>query len=605
MISPSTHLQSILTTLPNDAGVYQYYDADNKLIYVGKAKNLKKRITSYFNRDHDSKKTYLLVKQIVDIKYIIVANEWEALLLENTLIKKNQPKYNINLKDDKTYPWIAITREEFPRIFHTRNKIRGTADYYGPYASKKMMFTLLDFIKEIYPVRSCRLSLTEQTIAAYKFKLCLEYHIGNCKAPCEALQTKEEYGAMIVNIREIIKGNLSSVTKSFYTQMNAYAERLEYEDAQRVKIKLDNISHYQVKSTVVDTNIAQADVFSVVNEEKSCFVNYLKIIHGAIINSHTIELKRKLDETPQELLALAIVEMRTQFSSLAREIIVPFELDITLENTIITIPERGDKKKLLELSERNVLFYKKERDLQADLVNPERRTNELMQKMKKDLRMTEEPRRIDGFDNSNIQGYFAVSAMPVFIDGKPAKKEYRHFNVKTVEGPDDFATMREVIHRRYKRVIDDKLDMPNLIVIDGGKGQLGAACESLRELGLMGKVAIIGIAKRLEEIYFPGDPIPMYLDKKSETLRVIQHIRDEAHRFGITHHRNMRSKETFKSELHSIKGIGEATVVELIRVFKSVRGVKEATELDLQEVVGVAKTKILTEYFATLKKNNL
>lgn len=602
MISPNAHIQSILSTLPNDAGVYQYYDVDNKLIYVGKAKNLKKRVTSYFNRDHDSKKTYLLVKQIVDIKYIIVANEWEALLLENTLIKKNQPKYNINLKDDKTYPWIAVTREEFPRIFHTRNKIRGTADYYGPYASKKMMFTLLDFIKEIYPVRSCRLSLTEQTIAANKFKLCLEYHIGNCKAPCEALQTKEEYGTMIVNIREIIKGNLSSVTKSLYAQMNAYAERLEYEEAQRIKIKLDNIQHYQAKSTVVDTNIAQADVFSVVNEEKSCFVNYLKIIHGAIINSHTIELKRKLDETPQELLALAVVEMRTQFSSLAREIIVPFDIDITLENTVITIPERGDKKKLLELSERNVLFYKKERDLQADLVNPERRTNELMQKMKKELRMTEEPRRIDGFDNSNIQGYFAVSAMPVFINGKPAKKEYRHFNVKTVEGPDDFATMREVIHRRYKRVIDDKLDLPNLIVIDGGKGQLSAACESLRELGLMGKVAIIGIAKRLEEIYFPGDPIPMYLDKKSETLRVIQHIRDEAHRFGITHHRNMRSKETFKSELHSIKGIGEATVVELIRIFKSVRGVKEASELELQEVVGVAKTKILTTYFATLKE---
>jgi excinuclease ABC subunit C len=598
MLNATEHIQNILTILPSNPGVYQYYDADNKLIYVGKAKNLKKRVTSYFNKDHDSRKTYLLVKQIVDIKYIVVETEWDALLLENTLIKKNQPKYNINLKDDKMYPWIAVTREAFPRIFATRKKIPGTADYYGPYASKKMMYTLLDFIKELYPVRSCRLNLTEETIQKGKWDLCLEYHIGNCKAPCEAKQTKEDYGLAIAHIKEIIKGNISIVTKSFVAEMTGYAERMEFEAAQRMKLKLENIQHYQVKSTVVDTSIAQADVFSVLNEEKSFYVNYLKVIHGAIINSHTLEFKRKLDETPEDLLALAIVELRNQFNSVCKEIIVPFAVDIPLENLLITVPERGDKKKLLELSEKNVVFYKRDRDLQADLVDPERRTNELMQKMKKDLRMAEEPRRIDGFDNSNIQGHYAVSAMPVFINGKPAKKEYRHFNVKTVEGPDDFATMREIIHRRYKRVLEDKLDMPNLIVIDGGKGQLGAAIESLRELGLMGKVAIIGIAKRLEEIYFPGDPIPMYLDKKSETLRVIQHIRDEAHRFGITHHRNMRSKETFKSELHGIKGIGETTVVELIKVFKSVRGVKEATPAELQEVVGLARTKLITDYFA-------
>lgn len=598
MSSQNDHINRILTTLPSDPGVYQYFDKDGKLIYVGKAKNLRKRVGSYFNREtYDNRKTQLLVKTINDIKYIVVDTELDALLLENSFIKKHQPRFNISLKDDKTYPWICITKEPFPRIFPTRKKIIEKAQYFGPYASVKMMHTLLDFIHKIYQLRSCRLNLTQENIQAGKFKVCLEYHIGNCKGPCEGRQSEKDYDENIESIRQIIKGNIGAVVKHLQEQMKAYSSEYKFELAQQVKEKIDLLERYQSKSTVVSPTIDKVDVFSLLNEEDAAYVNYMKVINGAIINSYTLEIKKKLEENREEMLALAIVELRQQFDSDAKEIIVPFDFGMELSGINIVVPQRGDKRHLLELSEKNALMYKKEKELQADLVDPERRVNQLMEKMKKELRLSEEPRRIECFDNSNFQGAYPVSAMPVFINGKPAKKEYRHFIVKTVEGPDDFATMEEVIYRRYKRVKEEGLEMPQLIVIDGGKGQLGAAVKSLEKLELMGKVGVIGIAKKLEEIYYPGDPYPLHLDKKSETLRVIQHIRDEAHRFGITFHRKQRSKGTIKTELKDIKGVGEATITQLLRRFKSVKRIKEASNEELIAEIGEARTKLLRDYF--------
>jgi len=587
-------IQNILRTLPDNPGVYQYYDVDGKIIYVGKAKNLKKRVLSYFNKDqHDSGKTMVLVKKIVDIKYIIVDTEIDALLLENNLIKKYQPRYNVLLKDDKTYPWICIKKEPFPRVFTTRIVVKDGSTYFGPYASGRVMHMVLDLIKQLYKLRNCNLKLEDKNIAGNKFKVCLEYHIGNCKAPCVGKETEDDYDQTISEIKEIIKGNINTVSRHLKILLQQYVEKMEFENAQMIKEKIDLLEKFQSKSTVVSPTINNVDVFSIVSDEKSGYVNFLKVMNGAIIQGHTIELKKKLDESDEELLTLAIAELRDRFNSDSKEIIVPFAIDTEFPNIEFTIPQRGDKKHLLELSERNVEYYKREKIKQESLVDPERHIKRILEQMKKDLHLSEEPRHIECFDNSNFQGAYPVAAMTVFKDAKPSKKDYRHFNIKTVEGPDDFASMEEVISRRYKRVLEENHPLPQLIIVDGGKGQLSSALESLEKLGLRGKVGIIGIAKKLEEIYFPDDSIPMYLDKRSETLKIIQQIRDEAHRFGITHHRSKRDKGTLKTELTEIKGISTTTAQKLLSHFKSVKNIKEAEEKQLAEVIGNAKGKIV------------
>lgn len=597
-MSAPEHLQLILKTIPDDPGVYQYYDDTGKLIYVGKAKNLKKRVSSYFSKEvHDNAKTNILVRKIRDIKYLVVDTELDALLLENSLIKKHQPRYNIMLKDDKTFPWIVITSERFPRIFHTRKVIRDGSQYFGPYANVKVMYTVMDLVKKMYPLRNCRLVLSEENIKAKKFKVCLEYHIGNCLGPCEGLQDEAAYNEGIAHIRSIIKGNVGAVVRQLKELMQQYSLEMQFERAQETKEKIEALEQYQAKSTVVSSSITNVDVYSLLSDEKAAYVNFFKVIDGAIVQGHTIELKKRLEETDEELLELAVVELRERFSSNAPEIIVPFLPSLEIPGVEWTVPQRGDKKHLLDLSLRNVMYFRKDREQQQNLVDPERHTKRILATMKTDLRLTEEPRHIECFDNSNFQGDFAVSAMTVFKDARPSKKDYRHFNVKTVVGPDDFATMEEVIYRRYKRVMDDNLEMPQLIVIDGGKGQLSAAMTSLEKLGLRGKVAVIGIAKRLEEIYYPDDPIPLYLDKKSETLRVIQQIRDEAHRFGITHHRKKRSKGTIKTELADIKGISDVTAQKLLRKFISVKQIKEKTEEELAAEIGKAKGKLVWKHF--------
>jgi len=599
MSAQSEKVNAILKTLTDKPGVYQYYDADGRLLYVGKAKNLKKRVSSYFNKVHDSSRLRILVKNISDIKTIIVETEFDALLLENNLIKQHQPKYNINLKDDKTYPWIVVKNEAFPRVFVTRNKFKDGSQYFGPFASVKTMNTLLDLIKQLYPIRTCKLNLSESNIKAGKFNSCLEFHIGRCKAPCIGKQSKADYDSTIAEIKQIIKGNIGEVNLHLKTLMNQFAAQMEFEKAFELKEKIDILEKYQNKSAVVSTTITNVDVFSIVHEEKQSFVNYLKVIEGAIVQSYTLELKTALDESQEEVLTLAIVELRQRFQSLAREIIVPFELDIELPNASFIIPVRGDKKQLLEFSEKNAKYAKLEKLKQSELKNPELKIDRVLETMKKDLRLTELPRHIECFDNSNIQGNFPVSACVVFKNAKPSKKDYRHFNVKTVIGPDDFATMEEVVYRRYKRLVEENQELPQLIVIDGGKGQLGAAIHSLNKLNLMGKIAIIGIAKRLEELYYPGDPYPLHLDKKSETLRIIQQMRDEAHRFGITHHRDRRSKGTIKTELTEIEGIGEKTANELLKVFKSVKKLKETGIEDIAKIIGPAKAQVVFDYFAS------
>jgi excinuclease ABC subunit C len=594
----SEHIHHIIRTLPDNPGVYQYYDAEGIIIYVGKAKNLKKRVSSYFNKDqHDNGKTTVLVRKIVDIKYIIVDTELDALLLENNLIKKYQPRYNVLLKDDKTYPWICIKNERFPRVMTTRYVVKDGSTYFGPYASVKVMYMVLELIRKMFKLRNCTLNLSEANIKAAKFKVCLEYHIGNCKAPCIGKETETQYATTIAEIKEIIKGNSNLVAKHLKQEMLQYVEQLQFEKAQLTKEKIDLLENFQSKSTVVNPSITDIDVFSIVTDEKNGYVNFLKVINGSIIQGHTIELKKKLDESAEELLTLAIVELRERFNSTSKEIIIPFQLETEFPNMELTIPQRGDKKQLLELSERNVEYYRREKIKQESLVDPERHTKRILEQMKKDLHLTEEPRHIECFDNSNFQGAYPVAAMTVFKDAKPSKRDYRHFNIKTVEGPDDFASMEEIIYRRYKRVQEENLSMPQLIVIDGGKGQLSAALESLDKLGLRGKVAIIGIAKKLEEIYFPGDSIPLYLDKRSESLKIIQQIRDEAHRFGITHHRSKRDKGTLKTELTEIKGISDVTAQKLLSHFKSVKKIKEATEAELVEVIGLSKGKLVAGFY--------
>ncbi|HVA98648.1 MAG TPA: excinuclease ABC subunit UvrC [Bacteroidia bacterium] len=601
MTDIDNHLDLILKSLPENPGVYQYFDKNKKIIYVGKAKNLKKRVASYFNKDkHENGKTAVLVRKIFDIKYIIVETELDALLLENNLIKKYQPRYNILLKDDKTYPWICIKKEPFPKIFSTRNIVKDGSSYFGPYASVKLMNTILDLVRQLYTVRNCNLLLSEENIRKKKFKVCLEFHLGNCKGPCEGLETEEEYNQSIREIKEIVRGNIHSVTRQLKQMMQDYANQFQFEKAQLLKEKIEILENYQSKSTIVTPDINNVDVFSIVTDEKSGYVNFLKVLNGAIIQGHTIELKKKLDEAPEELLSFAITELRQRFESDAKEIIVPFFIEMEIPGTTFFIPQRGDKKKLLELSERNVKQYRYEKIRKEELLNPEARYTRILEQMKKDLRLTELPIHIECFDNSNIQGAFPVAAMTVFKNTKPSKKNYRHFNIKTVEGPNDFASMEEIIFRRYKRAVEEKELLPQLIVIDGGKGQLSAAVKSLKKLNLMGKVGIISIAKKLEEIYYPGDSLPLYLDKKSETLRIIQQIRDEAHRFGITHHRSKREKKLVQSELTKIKGISDKTAEKLLRELKSVNNIKETSEAALAEFIGVSKAKLIFNYFNSI-----
>ena len=591
-----TPLELQIQTLPDNPGVYQYYDKDNKILYVGKAKNLKKRVQSYFTKNHDNYKTSVLVKKIVTIKHIVVPTETDALLLENNLIKTLQPRYNVLLRDDKTYPWICIKKEAFPRVFPTRKMIKDGSEYYGPYTNFKTVNTLLELIKELYPLRTCNFDLSLTNIRAEKYKVCLEYHIGNCKGGCEGFETQEHYQTQITAIREILKGNFKESLKDFKNHMQVLASEMKFEEAQKIKDKIEVLENYQAKSTILNPKITNIDVFSIISDETMAYVNFLQISHGAIIRSHTLELKKKLDETDQELLELAVVEIRERFFLTSREIIVPFEIDLG-ETIKVTVPKLGDKKEILNLSERNAKYYRLDQLKQIKIVDPERHTTRIMAQMQKDLRLSVEPRHIECFDNSNIQGTNPVSACVVFKDGKASKKDYRHFNIKTVEGPNDFASMEEVVYRRYKRMLDENQTLPQLIIIDGGKGQLSSALKSLEDLGLRGKIAIIGIAKRLEELFYPDDPIPLYLDKKSETLKIIQQLRNEAHRFGITHHRDKRSKASLVSSIDNIPGIGEKTMVALISHFKSVKRLKEASEKEISEVIGLSKAKKITDFY--------
>ena len=592
-------LLPVVKNLPEQPGVYFYSDLQGKVIYVGKAKNLRKRVSSYFLRTHlPDAKTRVLVRNIFEINYFIVHTELDALLLENNLIKQHQPRYNVNLKDDKTYPWICIRNEPFPRVFSTRKRIPDGSQYFGPFPSGKMMFTLLDLIRKLFPLRSCNLPLTASSIEKGKYRLCLEYHIGNCLGPCEGKQSSRDYDQQIQQIKQIIKGHTWSIIRDLKREMDQLAAELKFERAHQIKERISILEQYQGKSAVVSPVIDEVDVLSIasVNDNETA-ANYFKVVQGAVVMGQSIEMKRKLNESPGELLSLAFAEFRLRFDSQASEIIVPFHPGIEIPGITFSVPQKGDKKRLLELSEQNALAFLKEKQKQQELVDPERHTKRIMAQMKTDLRMTEEPRHIECFDNSNFQGDFAVAAMTVFKDGKPSKKDYRHFNIKTVTGPDDFASMEEVIFRRYKRVLEENLPLPQLIVIDGGKGQLSAALKSLSALGLNGKLTIIGIAKRLEEIYFPGDSVPLYIDKKSETLKIIQHIRDEAHRFGITHHRNKRDKETLNSELLQISGVGAALAEKLLRTFRSVKAVKEAGFDEIRQCCGEAKAKKIYTFF--------
>ncbi len=600
MTNPSLELQ--IQTLPDNPGVYQYYDKDGKILYVGKAKNLKKRVSSYFNKVHDNGKTNVLVRKIVTIKHIVVSSEQDALLLENNLIKKLQPRYNVLLRDDKTYPWICIKKEPFPRIFPTRRMIKDGSEYFGPYTNFKTVNTILDLIKELYPLRTCNFDLSPANIDKGKFKVCLEFHIGNCKGGCEGYETAEHYQIQVNAIREILKGNFKESLKDFKSKMQEFAANMQFEEAQQIKEKIEVLENYQSRSTVLNPKISNIDVFSIISDETMAYVNFLQIAHGAIIRSHTLELKKKLDETDEELLELAVVELRERFHLTSKEIVLPFPLNLG-DNVKITVPQLGDKKQILELSERNAKYYRLDQLKQIQIVDPERHTNRIMAQMQKDLRLSVEPRHIECFDNSNIQGTNPVSACVVFKDGKPSKKDYRHFNIKTVEGPNDFASMEEVVYRRYKRLLDENQPLPQLIIIDGGKGQLSSALKSIDDLGLRGKIAIIGIAKRLEELFYPGDSVPLYLDKKSETLKVIQHLRNEAHRFGITFHRDKRSKSALNSSIETIPGIGEKTMLTLIKHFKSVKRLKLASEKEISDVVGASKAKKISEFYGESKSS--
>ena len=577
-----------LKSLPEVPGVYQYFDKQDKIIYIGKAKNVKKRVTSYFNKTVENHKTRVLVKNISRIEHVVVDSEMDALLLENNLIKKYKPRYNILLKDDKTYPWICIKNEPFPRVFFTRKVFKDGSEYFGPFTSLKTVRSLFDLVKGLYPLRSCNYDLSEEKISAQKYKVCLEYHIGNCLAPCVAAIDTASYGKNIESIRQILKGNFKEALNAFEHQMKHYAQKMEFEKAQWIKEKIEDLKNFQAKSTVVNPKISHVDVFSIFSDESYGYINYLQVSYGAIVRSHTLEIKKKLDESDATLLQLGIIEIRQLFSSTSKTVFLNEKVSLGDELKVF-VPQQGDKKKLVDLSLRNAKYFRMERFKQMKIVDPDRHSKRIMSQMKADLRLPQEPVHIECFDNSNIQGSNPVAACVVFKNGKPSKKEYRHYNIKTVTGPDDFASMEEVVFRRYKRLLEEDEPLPRLIVIDGGKGQLSSAVKSLDVLGLRGKISILGIAKRLEEIYFPNDSIPLYLDKKSETLKILQRARDEAHRFGITFHRNKRSKGALKSGLDTIPGVGPKTKETLLRKFKSFKRIKEASKEDLMHVLGENK----------------
>jgi len=591
------HLKSLIAGIPDCPGIYQYFDDNRRVIYIGKAKNLKKRVSSYFNRIHDHRKTALLVRNIADIKYMVVDTEEDALLLENNLIKKHQPRYNVRLKDDKTFPWICIKNEPFPRVFKTRNVVRDGSLYFGPYTSVLAVNTLLGLFKKTYKLRNCNYNLSGKNINSKKYKVCLEYHIGNCLGPCEGLQNEDSYNKSIDEIKNILKGNISGVISYLKKLMKDFSDKCQYEDAQKIKLKLQSLERFRNKSTVVSAKITNVDVFSIEEDEKYAFVNYLKVIEGAIIQTYTIEIKKSLGEDKKDLLPMAIVEIRQKIYSNANEIIVPFNLGVEMKDINFHIPKIGEKKKLLDLSQRNAKYYRLEKQKQQLLIKPKNNIDRILKTIKKDLRLTELPKRIECFDNSNLQGTNPVASCVVFLNTKPLKREYRHFNIKTVEGSNDFASMEEVVFRRYKRLIEEELPLPQLIIVDGGKGQLSSAIKALERLNLRGGVTVIGIAKRLEEIYFPGDSLPLYLDKNSETLKIIQQLRNEAHRFGISFHRQKRSESFITSELENIKGIGTETIQKLFHKYKSLNRVKELSIDELSQVIGQSKAKLVFYYF--------
>lgn len=585
----------ILSVLPDSPGVYQFFNAQSEIIYIGKAKNLKKRVSSYFQKEHyENNKLKVLVKKIERIEYVVVQSESDALLLENNLIKKYRPRYNVLLKDDKTFPWICIKKEPFPRIFYTRNVVSDGSKYFGPYTSVYMVKILLDLVTKLYPLRNCVLNLSAENIEKKKFKPCLEYHIGNCLAPCIGLQTETNYNESIENIIKILKGNIQEVIDYLTRLMNQHAKDFKFEAAQIIKDKIDILEKYKSKSSVVSANLNNVDVFNILDDNNFAYVNYLKLVEGRIVQAHTLELKKKLDEKVEDLLLMAIVEIRTRLYSTSKEIIT--SIPVKLEDIKITVPVRGEKKSLLELSERNLKYYRLEKQKRAEKKKERHSGKRLLEVIKKDLNLSVLPEHIECFDNSNIQGTNPVAACVVFKNAKPSTKEYRHYNIKTVEGPDDYASMEEVVYRRYKRLIDENKSLPQLIVIDGGKGQLNAALKSLEKLNIKNDVTIIGIAKRLEEIFYPNDPIPLYLDKNSESLKVIQHIRNEAHRFGIKFHRNKRSGNFIKSELDDIPGIGPKTIEILLTKYKTIKKIRSLSLDEISSEIGHVKAKLLHEY---------
>lgn len=616
MAAENEHIKDILSRIPEEPGVYQYFDENGTIIYVGKAKNLKRRVLSYFNKNQDdSPKTKILVRKIRDLKYTVVENETDALLLENNLIKKHQPRYNILLKDDKTYPSICIKKENYPRIFQTRKVFHDGSEYFGPYSSVIMVRTLLDLFQKIYPLRTCSLALTEENIQNKKYKVCLDYHIKKCLGPCEGFQSKKEYDENIQQIREILKGNIHQIEDLLKKEISKLASSLRFEEAQLLKEKLDLIEQYRSKSYIVNSNLNKMDVFSYDETESAAFINYLNIVNGCIVQAYTFEYKKRIEEEKESILASGIYEMRQRFKSNSKEVLVPFIPDLTIEGVDFMVPQRGDRKKLLELSQKNVQQYKIDLLRQEEKLNPEQRNVRVLSQLKTDLQLKELPIHIECFDNSNIQGTNPVASCVVFKMGQPSKKDYRHFHIKTVIGANDFASMEEILTRRYTRLLKEEQELPQLVIVDGGKGQLSSAVSAMNQLidgedfknlpkeekefvsEKIRKIQLVGIAKKLEEIYFPHDSIPLYINKNSESLKLIQHLRDEAHRFGITFHRDLRSKGQIKSELDDIQQIGEKTKTKLLNHFKSVAKIKEATQEELEEIVGKAKTKILLEYF--------
>ena len=593
------HIQDKVAVLPEKPGVYKYFDKSGKLLYIGKARNLKKRVTSYFNKNREAnRRIMLMVGKIDQIDYTVVNTEYDALLLENSLIKKHQPRYNVDLKDSKTYPYLVVTNERFPRVFPTRTVIRDGSEYFGPYPSVSVMRVIMDLVRKLFPIRTCKYDLSEKNIQAGKFRVCLEYHINLCKGPCEGLQSEADYMANIRQIREILKGNTAQVIRQLKQLMQEASEHMQFEKAEDYRKKLQTLRNFQAKSTVVNARISHVDVFSILSKGQKAYVNYLRVSNGSIISTYTLEFRPKMEESEQDILAIAIAEIREKFQSTAPEVIVPFDLAFEGADLTFTVPQKGDKKKLLELSRKNAFYHYQDRLQQSRKQMPQsERTRQFLEQVRKDLDLNALPYHIEGFDNSNIQGSQPVSAMVCFRDGRPSKKDYRHYNIKTVEGPDDYSSMKEVVHRRYRRLMDEGESLPQLVVIDGGKGQLHAAYESLEALGLADQIAIIGIAKRLEEIYKPHDPYPLAIDKRSETLKLIQQIRDEAHRFGVSHHRTRRKNRTLQSELEQINGVGKKSVEALLKKFKAVKHIREASIDSLAEVVGTNRAQKVYAYF--------